>query len=402
MSGMAAPRCLLQNRSVGADISANLAVAWSSVARLSAVYVVAGFGGLVAVVATFVLAMRGAERAVARALGLPRFRWFDVEPAPAWKVLVVRAASTLVPFGICVAIFFVVTVVRGLPESGNSTVVNVLADGAAHEAGMHNGDRVVAIAGAPVSTWDELRAQVARHSEPVQVTFERAGHRQSLSVVPRNNRIGVTPTQRMRDASLAEAAKLALVLPLRIVRDSAKALTTKNEAKDLRGPVGIVNETSNAARAGWDSVLYFLGILGSYFWPFIAATHAFDVVTGWLFRLTFTPTQLPMQAVQIARLRLTMYFSLGCWLVMVGAQAASLADIPGTIALAMLVTPGVWAVWPLLWVSARSLGKGNWPLGVVLPVVLVPCAAPVMAIVVAQQLGKEERRLRSHTQTAEV
>ena len=57
--------------------------------------------------------------------------------------------------------------------------------------------------------------------------------------------------------------------------------------------------------------------------------------------------------------------------------------------------PGVWALWPLLWVSARELwGKGS-PLGVVLPVLLVPCAAPVAGAWLAVCLRKEERRLRS-------
>lgn len=63
-----------------------------------------------------------------------------------------------------------------------------------------------------------------------------------------------------------------------------------------------------------------------------------------------------------------------------------------------LLTPGVWALWPLLWVSARELWTARWPLGVVFPVTLVPCAAPLMGIWVALRLGAEERRLRTHHQ----
>jgi hypothetical protein len=365
---------------------------------VSAVYLVVGFVALVVLLATFVLATRAAERAVARAVGLERFRWFEVSTAPAWKTLLVRAVSTLVPFTICAFIFFVFVLARGLPEEAH-TFVEVLPEGAAHEAGLRDGDRVLAVGDAPVSTWDELRAQVAKHSEPVPITFERAGQRQVLSVTPRKNRIGVTPAQRMRSASLAEAAAHAIVLPFRVLRDSAKALVARNKVTELRGPVGIVKETGKVARAGWLNVVYFLGLLGSYLCPFFAATHAVDVLTGWLFRLTFTATEVPRAVVQIARLRLTLYFSLGCWLAALAAQAASMAEIPGTVALALLVTPGVWAVWPLLWVSARQLaelGQKSSPLGVVLPVIFIPCAAPVMAIVVAQQLGKAEQRLRIH------
>lgn len=369
-------------------------------ARVSAVYAVAGFLAFAGLIATFVLGVRGTERAVARALGLPPLRWFENAAAPAWKRFLLRATSSLVPFAICVAIFGVVIAARGLPEEA-TTVVDVLPDSAAGEAGMQDGDRVVAVGDAPVTTWDELRAQVAKHSGPVPITVERAGRRHVLSVTPRQGRIGTAAAPRMREAGLGEIARHALVLPLRIVADSAKAVVAQDKATDLRGPVGIVSETGKAANEGWYSLLYFLAGLGSYCWPFIVATHAFDVATGWLFQLTFTAAHLPERVVQIARLRLAMYFSLGCWVVLVGAHlAASLADIPGTAALAIVMIPGVWAVWPLLWVSARSLGKGNWPLGVVLPVVVIPCAAPIMAVVIAQQLGKEEQRLRSHAQAA--
>lgn len=364
-------------------------------------YLLLGTLGLLALATTLVLGMRTAERLVARWLGLPGFRWFEVEgvapgnaTAGCWKRFLVRLASGSVPFALAAAMFFVVNLVGGASEM--TTVVTVLPEGAALEAGMRDGDKVLAVGGVPVPTWEELRAQVQAHSGPVQVTIERSGQRQNLSVNPRSGRIGVAPAVLRREAGLAEAASLALQQPFRIVSQAAQAFVAVHESSELKGPVGIVREGGSATRAGWLAVLQFLGLLVSYFWPFVVGVHLFDVITGWTFRMTAGDADSPRPATRIARLRFSMYCALGCWLAVGLAELAAAAGLPGAVLLVGLLVPGVWALWPLLWISAQELWAPRWPLGVVLPVTLVPCAALIMGVWVAFRLRAEERRLRTH------
>jgi hypothetical protein len=352
--------------------------------------------GFVALGATLLFAMRGTERVAARLLGLPTFRWFEAAAAPGWtgKRCLVRVVSATTPFAICASLFFVVLLMGGVQEP--TTTVEVLAGGAAQEAGMRDGDKVLAVGSVPVHTWDEARAQIQTHSDPVRITLERAGKRHELMVMPRDRRIGVAPVSVMRPVGILAAATRSVRMPVAVVTEAAKSFVALHHTSEIRGPVGIVRDTGQAAKAGWLSYLFFLAVLGSYFWPFAAALHLFDVVTGWTFRLTLTETDLPERTLRIARLRFSLHFALGCWLAFLLAEAAAGFELPGALLLVALLTPGVWALWPLLWVSARELwGKGS-PFGVTLSVLLVPCAAPLMGVWVALCLRKEELRLRSH------
>lgn len=269
-------------------------------------HILVGLLGLFALGAAFVLGMRGAERLTARWLGLPSFRWFEARVGPAWewKRLVVRVASAGVPYALCAAMFFVATACGGVAEA--TTAVTVLPEGAAHEAGMRDGDRILTVGGVPVRTWDELRAQIRTHAAPVQIALERSGQRQELTVKPHAGLIGVQPVSVMRPPGLAEAASLAIGMPARVVKNAAEALVSLHQRVELKGPVGIVSETSKTARDGWVQVLYFLAVLGSYFWPSIVGVHLFDAVTGWIFRMTVTEPSLPEQTARIARLRFSM------------------------------------------------------------------------------------------------
>jgi hypothetical protein len=342
--------------------------------------------------------MRGAERVVARLLVLPTFRWFEVKTAPGWgwKRFLVRSASAAAPFALCAALLFIVMAVGGVPQP--TTVVKVL-DGAARDAGMHDGDKLLSVGSVPVHTWDEARAQIQAHSGPVQITVERFGQRQELSVTADNGRIGVAPVSAMRKIAIGQAALSAVRLPLTVVTETAKTFIRLQHVSDSerKGPGGIVREASSAARTSWLSLLNFLGFLGCYVWPFVAAVHVFDVVTGWTFRMTVTETSLPEHTLRIARLRFSMYFALGCWLAFMLVQTAAGAKLPGALPLIALLMPGVLALWPLLWISSRELWSKKWPWGVLVPVAFVPCMAQVMGVWVALCLRKEERRLRSHS-----
>jgi len=251
-----------------------------------------GVLGLAALVATVVVGMWGVGRLTARLVRLPRFRWFDAERDPVWwKRAVVLVAISFVPYVLAVSLFFGVFATQGIAEPATSTTVDVLDEGAARKAGMRDGDKVLAVGGDQVRTFDELRARVRAQAGPTRIRVERGGRELVLDVTPdetpTGSLIGVTPQVWMRSATFAESLSRAGKLPLDVVNDSAKALLTIHEKQELKRAVSITRETGKAGQDGLSSLFYFLGVLAAYHWPFFAGVHLFDAVTGWVFRTTY-------------------------------------------------------------------------------------------------------------------
>jgi hypothetical protein len=366
------------------------------------VTVLVGIAGLAALVAILILGMWGVGRVTARLVRLPRFRWFDAERDTVWwKRALVLSASSLVPYVLAVSLFFGVFATQGIAGSGTTAVVDVLEDGAAREAGMLNGDKILEVGDDKVGTFEELRVRVRTRVGPTPIKVERGGRELVLNVTPQSTPkgsvIGVTPQVLMRPATFAESLSRAAKLPFEVVKNSAKALlaiTTFREKADLKGPVGITSETGKAGQQGLPALLYFLGILAAYNWPFFAGVHVFDAVTDWVFRTTFYEPQHASDALlRVARLRLALDFALACWVSALLAQVALAFEVPGSVVLALMALPGVWALFPLLWVCGRELDGKPWKM--LLPS-LVPCLTPLLGLSMAGRLRKAERELRTH------
>lgn len=155
-----------------------------------------------------------------------------------------------------------------------TTRVDVMPDGPAAQAQLRNGDKVVAIDGRAIPTFEAMRlAILASPEKPLRFTVERGGERLEVPVTPRRKASGeggeilVSPQLDQIPLPLGEVTKRALVAPAQVVRALAVffgRLVTGKERPDIRGPIGIVEETSKAARMGIDSYLAFLGLLSAY------------------------------------------------------------------------------------------------------------------------------------------
>ncbi|WP_348246183.1 PDZ domain-containing protein, partial [Salmonella enterica] len=79
---------------------------------------------------------------------------------------------------------------------------DVLPGGAAARAGLQSGDRVVAIDGRAIETWDELvAAVVASAGRPLELQVDRGGSRQAIAVTPDDaggrGRLGIGPSMKL-------------------------------------------------------------------------------------------------------------------------------------------------------------------------------------------------------------
>jgi regulator of sigma E protease len=172
-------------------------------------------------------------------------------------------------------LFFAVAAIGGVSQP--TTKVEVL-DGPAKIAKLQTGDAIIAVGGKQVTDWETMREQIVKSpGKPLEFEIERGKERLKLSITPKNEknegRIGVAPVYKMVPVSAKEAGAIALSLPYKVVKESILGLgriITGKEKADLKGPVGIVKETSKAAKAGWLPLLYFLGVLSAYLGGFNA------------------------------------------------------------------------------------------------------------------------------------
>jgi regulator of sigma E protease len=175
-------------------------------------------------------------------------------------------------------LFFICFMVSGVAEPTNKAQVDVLDEGAAKTAKMQSGDTIVAVGGVKVSDWEAMRQQVVKSpGKPLEFEIARGDKRLTLNITPKNDNgkglIGVVPTSTMVPVSAKKAFVLSLERPYEVVKYSILALgriLTFQEKPDLKGPVGIVSETSKQAKAGWMPLVYFLGILSAYLGGFNA------------------------------------------------------------------------------------------------------------------------------------
>jgi regulator of sigma E protease len=172
-------------------------------------------------------------------------------------------------------LFFFVYLIGGAPQP--TTKIEVL-DGPAKAAKLQNGDTIIAVGGKKVADWETMREQIVKSpGKPLSFDIERGKEKLQITVTPKNEkgegRIGVSPVSKMVPVTAKEAGVIAMTLPYRVVKESilglGRIITGKDKA-DLKGPVGIVKETSKAAKAGWLPLLYFLGVLSAYLGGFNA------------------------------------------------------------------------------------------------------------------------------------
>lgn len=336
------------------------------------------------------LAMWLAARVAARVLGVKQFRWFREPELPTaqWKLVAVRIAAALAPWGMSAMLFWASLVIEGTPAAP-TTQVEVFPDGGASRGGMLTGDRVLSIGGQIVQTWEALRAAVPRKDEPVTIALERDGQRLELVVTPQHGRIGVAPRSLVEHVGAGEAAVRALGMPWKAASSYATSLmrtATGNERPDLAGPVGIVRLTSGAERSGW--LLQYLALLSAYFAAFFGGVPLFDAATSWLFRWRHPAAAPAGRPRQLERCRQAVLVSGAGYVVFGLLLSLAKIGVPGLL-LALAPLSIIWmALVPLTWSGGGLVWGRGTRLLLMGASTLVPCASLFVAIVLHRDLSR--------------
>jgi len=142
---------------------------------------------------------------------------------PAWQRAIVLAAGSITHFIVAILLIWMVLVAIGIGTGQVTTTIDntVALDGGqrspAQIAGLRSGDQIVAVAGTPVSTFEQLRAVLqSKGDQPITIEYVRDGERRSTTVTPVNQNgrgfLGFQPSEETRRigvlAAIPESMKL--------------------------------------------------------------------------------------------------------------------------------------------------------------------------------------------------
>jgi regulator of sigma E protease len=191
----------------------------------------------------------------------------------AWRRFLVILAGPAMNYVFAVLLAAAMLTSLGFREPDPSTVVGeVLAGAAAQRAGLHAGDRILAVDGRPVATWDALVGEIVAHpGTPARLSVQR-GQGAPLEIVATpeavggRGRLGIGQSARVVRAGPADA----FVSAVRVTNQRAGEIlsglgqmVTGRQRAELRGPLGIAQEMVRSARAGaapFITIVWFISI----------------------------------------------------------------------------------------------------------------------------------------------
>jgi len=189
---------------------------------------------------------------------------------PAYAKLAMVVAGPAANFVAAVAIFYVL-LLAGLPVPNEQPVLGgVVAGLPAARAGLREGDRIVAVDGDEIDTWNALAGRV--HASPgkaISIRYRRGRVEREVELVPeqqgRIGIIGIEPSTALVRAGPVEAAGRAFAaagLSTASVAITVYQLATGRVSTDaVAGPIGIVQISVRQLEAGWRSYLSFVAQL---------------------------------------------------------------------------------------------------------------------------------------------
>jgi regulator of sigma E protease len=182
---------------------------------------------------------------------------------PFWHKLLFIVAGVVMNMVVAFLLFYAVGWYQG--ENLVSTVVeNIEAGTPAAAAGIQVGDRILEVAGAEVSDWEEVRTEILTHpGQRVPIAVERAGRTVELQADIMTQEdgtgfLGVQPGVEHRDlgpvSALGYAGRTTGSMVVLIIKSIGMMFTGDvpvTGSQGLAGPVGIIQLSTQAVEGGY-------------------------------------------------------------------------------------------------------------------------------------------------------
>ncbi|MDT8858992.1 RIP metalloprotease RseP [Alkalihalobacillus sp. MEB130] len=169
-------------------------------------------------------------------------------------------AGPMMNFLLAIVILIAFALFQGMPVD-EARIGDVTPDSAAIEAGLQEGDQVVAIEGQPIDSWEEMTAIIQQHpNESIVFEIERGGQSLTIPVTP-DERIGqfgdpegfvgiARPTEFSLMGSIIFGFTQTYLFMTMIFEVLGMIVTGNFSLDYVAGPVGIYNYTGEAAAMG--------------------------------------------------------------------------------------------------------------------------------------------------------
>lgn len=185
------------------------------------------------------------------------------------------------------------------PEVLAPVVGEVLDESPAKAAGLQKADRIVAIDGERVATWDAMSKRIAQDDTVMELTIERGAYVQMITITPKPREtenifgetvtrpmIGIAPANTFETLNLGVAESLVYAAEQTwyasklIYQSVEKLITGVIPTSQLGGVITIVSVTDQASQNGWMSLFFItalisvnLGILNLFPIPALDGGH---------------------------------------------------------------------------------------------------------------------------------
>jgi regulator of sigma E protease len=138
----------------------------------------------------------------------------------------------------------------------------------ADKAGIVAGDTIVDINDVKISSWQEMKPEIAKHvGEVITVTLENKGVQRDVQLTPVKNPgsedivIGVTQKIELAGFSLTEGIKTTTTISKMMLSFLGELVRGKADTEEVSGPISIIVYMNEAAKTGFLSVLYLTAII---------------------------------------------------------------------------------------------------------------------------------------------
>jgi regulator of sigma E protease len=202
---------------------------------------------------------------------------------PVWQRFIIVAGGPIFNLIFAMFLFFLIVLVAGLPQPVDTTAIGgVGQDTPAAEAGLQEGDTILAINGKETKHWEDV-SMLIKNSEGKEVvlTLRRGDKILDIPVTPRMEKtrnifgeevgerymVGIARSEEVNyeKVGLIEAAQAGVTQTWSwmylTVMGLVKIIQKVVPASELGGPILIAKIAGERMEAGWINFLYFMGVL---------------------------------------------------------------------------------------------------------------------------------------------
>ena len=191
-----------------------------------------------------------------------------------WYIrLAVVLAGPLMNYILAFVLFTSVVIFTGQPIASKKAIVgDVIASYPAEAAGLKAGDKIIAVNGKKVKTWEEMAGLIHKNVEKeISISYEREGSAKGFAKLitkkdpsGQMGLIGVSPLITYAPISFIKSVKIGAH---QCYYWTAFTVTTlaKNiyhrQKPDVAGPIGIVDIVGKAAHSGLPNFIFLIGLI---------------------------------------------------------------------------------------------------------------------------------------------